>query len=85
NSHLDVINVDVGVDYRRRTLEQVDIYLTPLTEQTDQQLKTAFERLAEVADENPVLEIEARKIRALRRAGSVIWFDFATLCGGPRS
>ena len=24
-------------------------------------------------------------MRALRRAGGVIWFDFATLCGGPRS
>ena len=25
------------------------------------------------------------KLRALRRAGGVVWFDFRTLCGGPRS
>ncbi|HXA48616.1 MAG TPA: cell division protein ZapE, partial [Burkholderiaceae bacterium] len=29
--------------------------------------------------------IESREIKALRRSGGVIWFDFATLCGGPRS
>ena len=29
--------------------------------------------------------IEHREIRALRRAGGVVWFDFRTLCGGPRS
>ncbi|HKO67640.1 MAG TPA: AFG1/ZapE family ATPase, partial [Burkholderiaceae bacterium] len=28
---------------------------------------------------------EARRIRARRRAGGVVWFDFAVLCGGPRS
>ena len=34
---------------------------------------------------DPVLHIEAREIRALRRAGGVVWFDFRELCGGPRS
>ena len=32
-----------------------------------------------------MVRIESREFRALRRAGGVIWFDFATLCGGPRS
>jgi cell division protein ZapE len=32
-----------------------------------------------------VLHIEQRELRALRRAGGVVWFDFKTLCGGPRS
>ncbi|HBO77159.1 MAG TPA: cell division protein ZapE, partial [Cupriavidus sp.] len=26
-----------------------------------------------------------REIKALRKANGVVWFDFATLCGGPRS
>ena len=26
-----------------------------------------------------------KKARALRKAGTIIWFDFDTLCGGPRS
>ena len=45
----------------------------------------AFERLAETQDEDPVLQIEARKIHARRKAGGLVWFDFKTLCGGPRS
>jgi cell division protein ZapE len=32
-----------------------------------------------------VLNIEQRELRARRRAGGVVWFDFNTLCGGPRS
>jgi cell division protein ZapE len=48
-------------------------------------MRKAFDKLAETADENPVLHIEQREIRALRKAGGVVWFDFKTLCGGPRS
>lgn len=82
---LDIINVDAGTDYRMRALEQVDAYHVPLNAASDQALRDAFARIAERADENPVVRIESREFRALRRAGGVIWFDFATLCGGPRS
>jgi predicted ATPase len=40
---------------------------------------------ANARDEDPRLMIENREIRALRRAGGAVWFDFRTLCGGPRS
>ena len=82
---LEVVNVDNGTDYRRRTLEQVKLYLTPNGAAADKEMRHAFERLAESADENPVLHIEAREIHARRKAGGVVWFDFKTLCGGPRS
>ncbi|MES2016411.1 MAG: cell division protein ZapE [Pseudomonadota bacterium] len=82
---LDVLNVDAGVDYRKRVLEQVDSYYTPLSAAADQALRTAYMRIAECADEDPHVRIEGREIHCLRRAGGVIWFDFATLCGGPRS
>lgn len=82
---LDIINVDAGIDYRKRSLEQVSAYHTPLNAEADRALRTAFAQLAETDDEDPRLHIETREIRALRRAGTVVWFDFATLCGGPRS
>ena len=82
---LDIVNVDGGTDYRTRTLEQTRMYLTPLGADADRALRTAFEAIAEVGDEDPRLTIETRVIKALRRAGGVVWFDFATLCGGPRS
>jgi cell division protein ZapE len=80
-----ILNVDGGNDYRKRVLQQVDAYLTPLGAKADRALQTAFERIAETADDDPSVFIEEREIKALRRAGGVIWFDFATLCGGPRS
>ena len=85
NERLEVLNVDNGTDYRRRTMEQVRLYHTPLGPQADAEMQQAFERLAEVRNEDPLLHIEAREIRARRRAGGVVWFDFNTLCGGPRS
>ena len=85
NSRLEVINVDNGTDYRRQTLEQVDLFITPNGPDADAKLTTTFDRLAETQDEDPVLLIESREIRARRRAGGVVWFDFRALCGGPRS
>ena len=82
---LDILNVDAGTDYRKKVMEQVVAYHTPLGAQVDQALRDAFAGVAETADQDPKINIEARVIRALRRAGGVIWFDFATLCGGPRS
>jgi cell division protein ZapE len=85
NAKLEVITVDNGTDYRRRTLERVKLYHTPLGPQADAQMDAAFSALAECQDEAPVLTIEHREIRARRKAGGVVWFDFASLCGGPRS
>jgi cell division protein ZapE len=82
---MEVLNVDHGTDYRRRTLDHVKLYHTPLGPETDAALSATFDELAEARDEDPVLHIEHRELRARRRAGGVVWFDFKTLCGGPRS
>jgi len=82
---LEVVNVDGDVDYRQGTLQELDYYHTPLGPAADAAMEQAFERLAEARDESPVLRIEHREIRARRRAGGVVWFDFRVLCGGPRS
>ena len=82
---LEIVSVDNGTDYRRRTLEKVQRYHCPLGEAAEQALTEAFEQLAEVGDEPPVLNIEHREITARRKAGGVVWFDFKWLCGGPRS
>jgi cell division protein ZapE len=84
-SKLDVINVDAGTDYRQRTLSQVTAYHTPLGPDADKALRADFAKLAAVPDESPILKIEKRELKALRKADGVVWFDFATLCGGPRS
>jgi cell division protein ZapE len=85
NANLEVVNVDNGTDYRSRTLEQLKMYHQPWGEAAEAEMADAFEKLAESVDEDPVLHIEAREIHAKRKAGGVVWFDFKTLCGGPRS
>lgn len=85
NANLEVINVDNGTDYRSRTLEQIKMYHHPWGTVADAEMSEAFAKLAESVDEDAVLHIEAREIHAKRKAGGVVWFDFKTLCGGPRS
>ena len=85
NDRLQIINVDNGTDYRSLTLEMVDLYHVPGGAVADAAMTKAFDALAESRDEEPVLHIEARTIPALRKAGGIVWFDFKTLCGGPRS
>lgn len=82
---LDVLNVDAGNDYRKRVLEQVASYLTPLGAETDKALRKAFAAIAETADEEPRIVVNGREIHTLRKAGGVIWFDFAAMCIAPRS
>ena len=85
NGKLELISVDNGTDYRGLTMEKLRLYHTPLGPQADAEMNEAFSQLAESRDEDPVLHIEAREIRARRKAGGVVWFDFKTLCCGPRS
>lgn len=82
---MDVLNVDAGIDYRRQTLSEVRTFLYPLSKETHDELQANFERLLDTAPLDPVLQVEQREIRAIARGGSIVWFDFKTLCGGPRS
>jgi cell division protein ZapE len=80
-----VVSVDAGVDYRQRSLKRVQVYHCPLGGQADVAMNAAFDTMAEARDELANLNIEHREISVRRRAGGVVWFDFSSLCGGPRS
>jgi len=82
---LDVVEVDGGVDYRLRALEQANAYHVPADAAAEAAMARTFDALATGPDEPPDLAIEGRTIRAKRRAGAAAWFDFAALCEGPRS
>ena len=84
-SSLDVLNVDSGVDYRLRALEQVRVYHSPLGEASGKALLDTFRQIAEVDEEFQELDVEGRIIPYVRRAGGVVWFDFHVLCGWGRS
>jgi cell division protein ZapE len=82
---LEIVDVDGSTDYRQLTLATITTYHCPLGDAAEAAMQAAFDRLKEAGDEDPVMNIEHREIRALRRAGGVVWFDFRNLCGGPRS
>ncbi|MCG8516489.1 cell division protein ZapE [Marinobacter sp. CA1] len=84
--HTDVVNVDGGVDYRLRTLEQAELYHSPLGELAEASLARSYEALAlDAASHTLELEVNGRKIQARRHADDVVWFEFNELCDGPRS
>lgn len=84
--HTDVVNVDGGVDYRLRTLEQAELFHSPLDEEADVSLRKSFDALAvEAGKHSKTMEINGRKIPAQAHADDVVWFDFKDVCDGPRS
>ena len=82
---LDVVHVEGGVDYRLRAMEHVEAYHCPLGPDADRALTETFRQIRDVEEEFHELDVEGRVIPYVKRAGGVVWFEFAQLCGGPRS
>lgn len=85
NEKLDVIKVDAGIDYRLRALEQADIYHMPADAEADRLMMETFMRVAGGAGHDRPITVLGREMQVRHRAPGIAWFDFATLCGGPRS
>ena len=86
NRYTKVLNIDGGVDYRLRTLEQAQLFHTPLGPEAEESLLKSYEELALTGgDQGQDLEINGRLIHARRHADDVVWFEFRELCDGPRS
>ncbi len=86
NQNTRIVNVDSGVDYRLRTLQQAEIYHHPLDAQAQLNLDTYFAQLApEAGTVDEVITIENRPIKSLRNADGVLMLSFRELCDGPRS
>jgi len=84
--HTRVVNVDSGVDYRLRTLEQAELFHFPLDGAADAALAASFAALANGMEGQPeIIEINHRNIRVLRMVEGMGWFTFDELCRQPRS
>ena len=81
-----ILNVDGGVDYRLRVLQDAEIYHAPLDAQADEGLARSFRALSpDMGEPNMLLEIEGRHIPTRYCGDGVVWFEFSALCEGPRS
>ena len=84
--HVEVLNVDGATDYRLRQLTQAGTYLLATAPDTPQRLEALFAELARYgASTGGTIEIEGRSIPVVRQSSSAVWFDFESICGGPRS
>jgi cell division protein ZapE len=82
----ETVKVDAGHDYRLRQLERAPLYLDGKDPFAEASLALRFEEIAgEPGDPGGTLVVEGREIPVRRRSTDVVWFDFAALCGGPRS
>jgi len=86
NQHCSIVNVDSGVDYRLRTLEQAEIFHFPLDQQADDNLNHYFKQLStDVGNLGKVIEINNRPLPTVQESDGVVHFEFSTLCESARS
>ncbi len=81
-----VLNVDSGIDYRLRTLEQAEIYHYPLDAAAHANLKRYFSQLAtEERTQGRSIDINHRDIEVIASTDGVLYATFAQLCQTMRS
>jgi len=84
--HCAIMNVDAGVDYRLRTLTQAHLWLSPLNDETTQQMDKLWLALAGAKRAHaPELEINHRPLQTLGVENQTLAVSFATLCVAARS
>lgn len=84
--HTEVVHMAGNVDYRLRWLERAEIYHVPHDAAAEAGLRALFAAAAHEDTHNRgPLRVLGREIEVRRRADGVAWFEFASICGGPRS
>lgn len=84
--HTAIVHLQNATDYRLRALEQAEIYHSPLDSEADHNLLSSFNAIApDTGRDEMTLQLNGRSLATRRLADGVVWFDFAEICGGPRS
>ena len=82
----DIVNVDSGIDYRLRTLQDAEIYHFPLDAQAQINLDCYFDKLAsDPKQENVEITVLDRQLAVRREADGIALFEFSVLCESARS
>lgn len=83
--YCEVVELASPTDWRLRALKQAPVYHCPPDAAAEQAMLATFHRVAVGAErEHFAMTLNERKVSVRREASGVIWFDFATLCEGPR-
>lgn len=81
-----VMNIDSGIDYRLRVLQQAELYMSPLTKENIHWLANRFTALSnnQHISQQPIL-VNNREVEIKARTESILYVDFRALCMQPRS
>jgi cell division protein ZapE len=83
---LDVLELGGATDHRRRILDALGVYYTPLGPEADRHLAGFFDAMTKATyTQDDTITVGGRPVAFRRRAKGVIWFDFAELFRKPRS
>ena len=84
--HTTVMNIDSGIDYRLRVLQQAELYESPLTKANHHWLANRFASLSNNQKiSNAPITINGREIKINARTEDILFCDFRHLCMEPRS
>jgi cell division protein ZapE len=89
-THVEVMHLDGGIDYRLRQLERAPTYLDSKAIGTAAALQERFAALTGAAADTGAIKessltIAGRDLRAVSWTPGTAWFEFTELCEGPRS
>lgn len=84
--HTTVMNIDAGIDYRLRVLQQAELYVSPLTDESQSWLQERFNALSQnqVVYHEPII-INGREIEVIAKTENILYCNFRALCMSPRS
>lgn len=84
--NLKIINIDNGNDYRLRALPSAPLFMLTTDSQSEARMQAIFQRLAAGTSQSvPNIEIQGRSIAVKKFSQNAVWFDFNSICGGPRA
>jgi len=83
---LDIVHLTGSTDHRRRILDAISVYYTPIDSGSDAHLARFFDAMTKATySEDGTIMVGGRPIAYRRRAKGVAWFDFPELFRKPRS
>lgn len=84
--HCIEVNVDSGIDYRMRTLEQAEIYHFPLDDKAQENLEHYYTQLSrDECKQVKSIEINHRNLEVKGACDGVLYASFSQLCETARS
>lgn len=83
--NLEISHLISDTDYRLLSLKSAGIYYTPLNQDAELQMETAFQLYANTHFSTHPLLLLGRKISVIKTCAEAAWFEFDVLCGPMRS